>query len=302
MSEFNPADIPAARQSEVPDRFSQRLEEVKTHGDDAERPDREGLPSRYRMRADSHYVEQLLGGESEKEESDVQTTSRRSREPYDDAHVRPPQERQERVLVQIARDLAEVESATELLEGSMSALARRVSLDLIKARTWQASWLLRANAVLEETHRGRARRQPLQPVLSVVEDKLTAECRLAGVRLEVERLAGVAEIEADAEALIAGIAGAVIWTLGLIGDAEGAVIRVTGETDQNGSARIEVVQPDADLPGGGQRAGSPEAWTSELGASVAKAVAKLHDGEAAFLVADGRRSVVRMDLAASAGA
>jgi hypothetical protein len=291
LSEFDPAEIPAADPQETTDRFGPR--EVGDRSD-VEVSDREGLPPRYRMRADEHYVEQLFGGE--RKESSAEAAGRRLHRTAD-PHVRPPQERQERVLVEIARDLTEIDTATGLLEGASSALTRRVGLDLIKARTWQALWLLRANAVLAGTHRGRVRRQPLHVVLAAVDRGLAAECRLAGVGLDVDESAASGEIAVDAEALAAGVAGAVIWTLNLVGDAEGAVIRLVGEVDEHGAGRIEVTQPDADLDGDRRTGGtSPEGWTADLAASVAKAVAKQHGGEAAFLVGDGRRSVVRLTL------
>ena len=290
MSDFDPADVPAGTPTEISDRFG-----------DTELPGREGLPARYRMRADSHYVEQLLGGAAaEGDASTPPPAAPRSGPAFKDAQVRPPQERQERLLVEIARDLSEIETATDLLEGSTSALTRRIGLDLIQARTWQALWLLRANAVLAGTHRGRVRRQSLDGVLLAVARGLAAECRLFGVRLDLESPDGTEEIEIDGEALVAGIAGATLWTLNLMGEAEGAVVRLVGRIEPDGTVKIEVVQPDPELAGDGRApAGSSESWTAELGASVAKAVAALHEGEAAFLVADGRRSVVRLTFSRS---
>jgi hypothetical protein len=55
-----------------------------------------------------------------------------------------------------------------------------------------------------------------------------------------------------------------------------------------GSAPVQ-----AGARGRGGSAHASDAWTTSLGAAAAKAAARLHGGDAAFLAGDGRGSTVR---------
>jgi len=145
------------------------------------KPEREGLPRGYRMRADPHYVDMISSSRSEKEKSS-RAESGRARE--EGATVRLDRDR--RVFEQLAGDIAAIESASAMLGVETSPLARRVSLDLIRAQAARASWLVRAQALVsghapELAPHSRA----ISDVLAQVKDRLAAECRLVGVGLQV---------------------------------------------------------------------------------------------------------------------
>src|SRR5690606_24175608 len=127
------------------------------------KPEREGLPPGYRMRADAHYVDQLTARRAER--ADRQD---------DDA----PERVGDKVLAHLSEDITSIGSAAGMLTADASPLARRVSIDLIKAQSWRAGWLLRAAALLDNTPRPAARPRPIGPILAQVRDGFAAECRL----------------------------------------------------------------------------------------------------------------------------
>jgi hypothetical protein len=260
--------------------------------------EREGLPPGYRMRADAHYVEQLA--------SRRPVEARRDGDALD---VDAPGDRREgrdrrsdRALQQLAEDLATIESAAGLLGEEGSALGRRVSLDLIKAHAWRASWLVRAQALVEGPARGVFRVRPLAAVLQRVRDSFAPECRLNGSLLELDAPDGRAAGAIDEPGLIAGIAGGIIATFGLIGPAEGAVIRLALLTGGEAPA-IEIAQQAVPVRAGvAQRfldpawIDRPGGWMAALGAATARTAAHQHGGTAAFVLGDVRGSVMRLTL------
>ncbi len=70
--------------------------------------------------------------------------------PFDSAQDR----RADKAFAQLAEDVASIESAAAVLAGDVSPMTRRANVDVIVAQAWRASWLLRAMAILESSHRG----------------------------------------------------------------------------------------------------------------------------------------------------
>jgi len=283
-----------------------------------QKPEREGLPSAYRMRADAHYVDQLTTRRAERAHLDTPKadgspkpdhnprpdsgprTNRRRTDVADREGAEEPRHRRgNRVLAQLSEDIATIQSVATILAGQSSAVARRVSVDLIRSHAWRASWLFRAHQILEGLHRAHVRPRPIGPMLTGIREGLTPECRLTGSSLAVHISDWNATVDVDEDGLVAGIAGAVLATLGLAGDNDSLTINVTATVADGELRLVEVTQDTVQVGGAAGRfldgscVDSPGGWTASLGATVAKSVAHLAGGETVFLAGDKRGSTVR---------
>lgn len=301
MSEFNPANVGTTGRT-APDAMPDDPVGAGPAGD-LPRRDREGLPSTYRMRADPHYVD-LLSAQSERGERPAPAW--RTRRASDAAGVEPeprldPQDpRGERLLTELSDGLATIASAAGLLASDPSPMARRVGVDLIQAEAWRASWMVEAHALLAGTHRPRVQPRDIGALMAQVREGFAAECRLSGLALDARVPARTTPVLADETAFVTGISGAVLWTVGSAGQVDGGTIVVSVELADGRLDGVEVsYEAASSVPvqaGGRVRGGSAhasDAWTTSLGASAAKAAARLHGGDAAFLAGDGRGSTVR---------
>jgi len=301
VSEFNPADIGVSRPSLSDPRVEESGDAIPV--DEQTKREREGLPQSYRMRADKHYVDLLTSHPPRVERGGATAEparwQRRATDVAAAEDLRDPLDpRGERLLSELSEDLATIASAAALLATDPGAMARRVNVDLIRAQAWRASWLLRARALLSGGVRARIQPHQLGGLLGQVRDGFAPECRLTGASIVVNVPAWDATVAVDAEAVVTGVSGAVVWTLGVIGQTEGTAITVSAAVEDGQLSVIEVTQDSAfghdpmsrNAPGG---APSADEWAARLGASAAKAAARLHEADAAFLAGDGRGSTVR---------
>jgi len=266
----------------------------------SKKAEREGLPPGYRMRADAHYVEHLTSRRGERAHAD-QRGAQEIAERQDD------RERSEKLLTQLAEDIATIESAIAGLSGETSRLSKRLNIDLIKSQVWRAAWSLRANAILGGAYRTQIRPRPLGFLLGQVRSGWAAECRLAGITLNVNASDWNAVVAVDELGLIAGVTGALVSTLGLIGQADGAAITVNAMAASGELRSVDVVQDEVLVaPSIGGRffdaswADRPGGWFAGLGAATARAVAHQHGGDAVFLADEKHGSTVRLQLSRSA--
>lgn len=292
--------------------MSDSLSDVEsTKSNPAEKkPEREGLPAGYRMRADAHYVEQLTSRRTDRVYTDHPRTA--SSAPSKDADTvepelrerRDPRDRRgDRVLAQMAEEIGTIESALAMLTGQASPMAQRVSIDLIKSHTSRAAWLLRAQALLDGAHHGQAKSRQLGVLLGQVRDGLAAECRLSGVTLHVHAADWNATLVVDEQEFVAGLTGAVVATMGLVGQAESPVIRLVAAASADDVQTVEVVQEVvAVAPSAGGRffdlswIDRPGGWPACLGAAAARAVVQRDGGSATFLTGERRGSTVRLSF------
>jgi hypothetical protein len=268
----------------------------------ARTPEREGLPPSYRMRADAHYVDQL--STSRRGDRAGAEPARAGGLDADAAEASDRERMRARVMAKLTEDLATIGAAATLLSGDASPMARRLNTDLIRAEAWRASWLVRAQAILDGGHQGHPRPRQLGSVLERVRQGFAPECRLNGVSLHVNASDWNMAVTVDEPALAAGIAGAVIATLGLVGRLEGASITLTAEALTGDLRTIEVAQEDVSVPtsatlrffeaGWAER---PGGWLAGVGAATARAVAQLNGGTATLLVGERRGTIVRLTLA-----
>jgi len=252
------------------------------------------------MRADAHYVDQLASRRHERVERSASTVSESDETHQTEARDR----RQEKLLAQVGEEIASIAAAASLLTPDGSSLARRLSVDLIRAQAWRASWLLRSHALLDGGPRGQSRPRPVSALLEQIRQGLTPECRLAGVSLQIQATDWNSSVSVDEASIVAGVTGAVMATLGVLGHAEGAIIRVSVEASGTEIRTIEVAQDDVaagsawghrcfdptwtDRPGG---------FTATIGALSARAAAQQHGGSASVAVGERRGTTVRLNLA-----
>jgi hypothetical protein len=277
-----------------------------------EKPDREGLPSSYRMRADTHYVDLLTSRREVRAHAEPRTeptmvadpraatTGRGSEPPERGGAGEPRNRRGDRVLDQLADDLATLQSAVVLIAGERSALARRVGVDLIHSHAWRASWLLRAHQILEGQRPAQMRPHPIGPIFQQIRDGLDAECRLTGSQLHVSVCDWNEVVDVDEDGLAAGVTGAVLATLGLSGDREALSVRISATVTGGELSAIEVTQDTVrvgpmlsgrffdmswiDRPGG---------RTASLGAAIAHAIGHRLGGDVVFFASDRSGSTIR---------
>jgi hypothetical protein len=285
VSDSDPVEIalPAARP--MPERFPPETDDESVSGE-SKKPQREGLPPGYRMRADAHYVDQLA--------------TRRS-EPARQARPAEATERPERLLSQLSDDLSTIHGALGMLDLEASPLARRVSLDLIKVQVWRAQWLLRATALVSGSLRGALRARPIGTLLTSLREGFAAEFRLAGQGLQVHASDWMAPVTVDEQALHAGIAGGIIATLGLVTQGEWAAVRVSVVESAGELRTVEITQEDVAVGDAitrrffdGAWTDRPGGWAAAIGAAAARAAAQRHGGDATFHTGERRGSVIRL--------
>jgi hypothetical protein len=310
VSEVNPADGLTAG-PRVLEEFPGDVGDFTPEPEPAKKSEREGLPASYRMRADAHYVDQLTSRRGERAERGATDAPRgRKTEPAPEADqpAAEPRERRDlrerrgdRVLAQMAEDLATIESAAVLLASDPSPAARRVSVDLVRSHAWRASFLMKAHAMLEGGIRGAIRPRPIGTLLAQVRDGFAPECRLATFALHVHTPDWNALVSVDDAAIVTGITGAVIATLSLVGPPEGLTIKITAAVGGGDLRAIEVAQDEVGVgtasalrffdPSWSDR---PGGWTAALAAAAARAAVQGHGGEAAFLPAGKRGTTIRL--------
>jgi hypothetical protein len=289
VSEIDPTELSASN-THVPETFGSDPVELQPLA----RKEREGLPPGYRMRADAHYVEHL--------------TSRRSDRSVDHLRVAPePAERHDsrdraaQLLAQLAEDFATLDTAAAALTGETSRMARRVNVDLIKAQVWRAGWALRAHALVDGHHRFHARPRPLGFLLGHIRSGWTPECRLEDITLDVNASDWNAVVPVDEQAFITGVNGAIVATLGLLSQVDGASLVVTATCVSGELGAIEIRQDEVVIPAATAArffdpswSDRPGGWFAALGAAAARAVAMQHGGDAVLAAGDRRGSTLRI--------
>jgi hypothetical protein len=221
-------------------------------------------------------------------------------------HIRAGRDR--RVLEHLAADVAAIEAAAAMLSADATPLARRVSLDLIKAQSARASWLLRAQALLAGPGAMRAARSHvIGDVLAGVRDRLAAECRLNGVGLQITSESRAA-VTIDDTLLTVGVTGAVLSLAGLLTGLEGAVIRVDAlvevDGDEDDLQSIEVSQDAVAVPSSLKQrffdadwVERPGGWLGAIGAATAEAAAVQLGGAINFSTGNRRGCTIRFEFA-----
>jgi hypothetical protein len=282
------------------------LEAQEFTADEPLKPEREGLPPGYRMRADPHYVDLLASGERGERARDSRPAVRDVETPAVAVAPRVPRDR--RLVDQLLEDVTAIESAAALLASGASPLARRVSLDLIKAQSARAAWLLRAQGLLN----GQApellpRAVPVAGVLAQLRSRLACECRLVGVALQAAT-ESPAVVAIDEGTLSLGVTGAVLSLLPIVSGTEGAAIRIDAIVEEDGDdddlQAVEISQDLAPLSAQSRQRffdadwiERPGGWLAATGAAVAFAAAERLGGRAVLQTGPRRGCSIRLSFA-----
>ena len=301
MSDIDPTELTVVSRRTTQEKFNQDLDVPPAAPAKGER---EGLPAGYRMRADSHYVDQLVSRRPEKGDRGDSVRGGASTDSGDAAHEGEGRDRRsDKVLAQLQEEIATIASAAAMLANETSPLARRLSTDLIRAQTWRAAWLLRAQTLVDGRERSQLRPRPLSSILEQVRQGLAPECRLAGVTLHLHASDWNVMVSVDEAVIIAGITGAVFATLGVVGQADGVVIRISVDAAGTELRSIEVTQDDVTVsPTAGLRffdlswTDRPGGWAAGLAALTTRAAAQQHGGSAVMLLGERRGSTVRLNM------
>jgi hypothetical protein len=263
------------------------------------------------MRAETHYVDQLMSRRDRAERSERSERSERAEtlRPQSARTAAEPtsacdrHRQSDRVLAQVGDEVAAISLAATMLASEASPLARRVGLDLVRAQAWRASWLLKASALIDGRHRGLARPTPLSTVAEQVRQGLAPECRLAGVNLQMQCTDPGAVVAVDVPLMVVGVTGAVMATLALVESAEGTTIRVSFEASGHDLRSVDVSQDLVSAPPAGTLrffdlawSERPGGWTAGMGALSARAAAQHAGGNAVFVAGDRRGSTVRLSF------
>ena len=174
-------------------------------------------------------------------------------------------------------------------------------LDVLRAHTWRAAWLVRAQAMADGASRGSVRPRPIGGVLSRLREGFAAECRLNSLALHVHVADWNASVAVDESELLVGLTGAIVATIGLLSDSDGATVKVTASVSGGELRAVEVMQDEAAIPAAVAGrffdpvwAERPGGWVSGFGAWTARTVAERHGGEAALVAGDRRGSILRL--------
>ena len=299
VSETDPAETVGSGRP-ASERFDDDVAELESTLPARSKAEREGLPAGYRMRADAHYVDALLSKRTEREAAKARRGADAAEVRTDLDDGRDARDRHARVLTQLSEDLATIDSVTGVLAADTSRVARRANIDVIRAQTWRAGWMLRANTIVDGAHRQHIRPRPLGHVLGQVRTAFAPEGRLTGVALEVHASDWEAIVAIDESSVITAVTGGLLVTLGLVGQVEGTVVKVAAIAGAGELRAVEISQDDVSVRSQVLRffdAGwtdRPGGWTAALGARVAKVVAELHGGEAVLVVGDPSGSILRL--------
>jgi hypothetical protein len=302
VSDIDSSEISVVGRRSAAETFSEDLSDGPPPSPAHAKPDREGLPSGYRMRADAHYVEQLASRRADKDKGEGRPAVVSDGDADGQAEAR--ERRTEKLLALIGDEIASIGAAASLLTVAGTSLARRLSVDLIRAQAWRASWLVRSHALIDGAARGHSRPRPVSALVEQIRQGLGPEFRLAGVRLQIHASDWNASVSVDEASIVAGVTGAVMATLGILGHAEGAVVSITFDVSGDELRSIEVAQDDVMAsPALGQRFGDlswtdrPGGFTAAIGALSARAAAQQHGGSASVAVGERHGTAIRLSLA-----
>jgi hypothetical protein len=261
---------------------------------DSPKAEREGLPAGYRMRADPHYVE-LLSTPAKSDRGRGESPRPR------DEHAGVRAARDRRLFEQLSEEINAIESASAMLSADPSPLARRVSLDLIKAQSARAAWLLRAQGLSGAADpEPVTRTRPIGALLAQLRDRVSAECRLVGLTLQVAT-DDQTPVTIDDALLLVGMTGAVLALTGVAAPGDGGTIRVQPIVSGGELQAIEITEDAAPLTGSAlQRffdpswTDRPGGWLAAMGASTARAAAERLGGTASVAALDRRGATIKL--------
>ena len=201
------------------------------------------------MRADAHYVDQLVAPVSRRTGDDdvrpLTAASKTTTTPAAAARVELPVLNED----ELARSLSAVLSCTDLLSDGMPRLTRGVALDMIRAEAQRTICALRSAQVLK--HGVPADRRLLQP--RVVIDRVAAivapDARLRGSRLSVTAdIADTIRISGEEGSLVSALSAVVMMLSAGLRDVQGAHLDLKVGVTSSGRVTFAIAQDSVILP------------------------------------------------------
>ena len=288
VTDLEAPEFSAREPRPVSERYRSDLAELFSTPSEPRR-EREGLPASYRMRADSHYVEQL----SAPVEVRAMESGRARTLPIEQCDVTNG----------LREALADISAAGSWLADHGSPLTRAAAIDVIRSQAWRASWLINVQTALSASRPCRFQPRRLGVVLTRVVEGFAPESRLLGVDIQMLLPDWNVQASLDEDALVAGLTGAVIATLGVMGQPRGAVVTIMAAPPASGEVTIDVAQEHVSPPIEGvsrffdplwrDRSGGPAA---AIGAWATRAAAVRHGGDATLVSNEGRGTTIRLTL------
>ncbi|MGE4056861.1 MAG: hypothetical protein AB7F99_18885, partial [Vicinamibacterales bacterium] len=201
------------------------------------------------------------------------------------------------------QELAGIESAAAQLAGHPMPVTGRVSLDLVRAQASRAHWMLQAAALLNRRESSEPRLTRLGPMLERTRTSCLAEARLIGVTIEVCVPDWNVSAVIDEQAVAAGLTGALVATLALLEQGEGAVLNLILSGPSADVVSVDIAQESVAIaPDIAARfldplwSSRPGGWPAVVGVQAARATARQHGGDVLFQARQGLGSTFRLML------
>jgi hypothetical protein len=238
-------------------------------------PQREGLPAGFRMRHDTHYVEELIA-RNHAGRADAAPASRVHARRIGHRVAEPRATLSMAVAsADIGESLDAIGACLHLFRARTRPTAERAALDLIAAEVARATWLVQALSVLDEDAPVARCAVDLGPVVSRIANVLAAGQFGAAVAVE-EGTPGL-RARGDEPLLTVAVAGIVMALQAVVERVEDAVILVRVNAEADDRVRIEASQDVLRLPDAWRARLVDPGWTDRPGGRrIAVALAAAH--------------------------
>jgi nitrogen-specific signal transduction histidine kinase len=245
---------------------------------------REGLPPGFRMRHDSHYVDELMSGGRSARTTTVPAGESAEPRPEDsaDAATAAPAAR---AYAEIGESLEAIGTCLRLFRETARPPAERVALELIETEAARAAWLVQALTVLDEESPVANGSVDLEALARRVVRLLAPGRSGSGATFTIESSAPGLKARGD-ESLLAMAVAAIATALQAAAErAPDAVVRVQIAEELGGRVRLEGIQNALRMPASWRARFLDPAWLDRpggrrvaIGLAAASRVAQLHRG------------------------
>jgi hypothetical protein len=256
-------------------RGADRLRVDKAPNLDEPAPQREGLPAGFRMRHDTHYVEELIS-RNHAGRADTAPANKIHARRFG-PHVAEPRATPSMAMASadIGESLDAIGACLHLFRARTRPAAERVALDLIAAEVSRATWLVQALSVLNEDVPVALGAVDVGPVVSRIARVLAAG-RL-GAAVEIDECTPGLRVRGDEPLLTVAVAGIVMALQAVAERVEDAVILVRVKAEAGDRVRIEATQDVVRLPDAWRAKLVDPDWTDRPGGRrIAVALAAAH--------------------------
>jgi hypothetical protein len=217
-------------------------------------PVREGLPAGYRMRADAHYVDQLVAPARRALDDEARPAAAAPAAPKAAAAVSKASSDLAMLNEDVvATSLSAVMSCTDLLADGMPRLTRSVAVDMIRAETQRAICALRTSHVLKNGAPVERRLIAPRTIVERVAETIAPESRLRGCRVTTTvEVADSIKLRVDEGTLVTALSSAALMLTAGLQELQGA--RLDLQVASTGANRVllslsqeSVIVPEACL-------------------------------------------------------